>query len=414
MAVIGLVHQNPFFPHVFEAAAHKGHKLVHLASPHDNFVNRFFPGVIASHDLDIFADEEKAIAEATSIRERYGIEGFISFREEAMPFTARLCDRLGMSSISPEAAEQARDKRRMRQAFQRHGVRCPKFVRCTVEDWRARFESAQIPFPVVVKPTLGFGSIGVIEAGDMASLAAAVEQAQVIIRKKLSKFTSQPEFLIEQFIGGGEYIVDSVCHLGKAHIVGLAYKGIPRGPYFEERFHLTMPPLQAEVLQDVYVQVSGALAALGISEGPSHTEIKIEGDKTYIIEVGARIGGSGQVHWLVEESTGVDFLGLTFDHCLGRLDTTGLTPIAQAKACVSNYNIRAGGGGVFREIGGLVQAARTAPPQRFIFMWQPGFKVTPYPDFCGFPGFILSKHVDFETGLGDIERYDREVVVQYD
>jgi biotin carboxylase len=414
MAVIGLIHQNPHFPHVFESAARLGHKLVSFTSPTDPKLNTFYPGVVFQKQLDIFGDEAAATAQLRDAIASHGIEGLITFREEAVPFTARACQQLGLPGISPQAAENARSKTLMRAALKAGQARVPRFVQCTWNDWREKMASEEMPFPVVVKPAFGFGSIGVIQANDMAGLEAALDQMQRIIQAKLAKFADNAPFLIEQFVGGAEYIVDSISHEGKLHILGIAYKGEPAGPYFEERYHLTAPPLAADVKDDLYQQVSTAVKALGITEGPTHTEVKIQHGKTYIVEIGARIGGSGQVHWLVEQSTGYDYIGMVYDHCLGRLQTAGLPLVAQARHAVSNYNIRAGRGGIFKEIGGLNEVMHRPSSQRFIFMWQPGFKVAPYPDFSGFPGFVLSRHEDFEAGRRDIAFLEETLQVRYE
>jgi hypothetical protein len=60
-----------------------------------------------------------------------------------------------------------------------------------------------------------------------------------------------------------------------------------------------------------------AVAALGITEGPSYTQLRLGPDGPQVIEVAARLGGGHDAE-LVERVTGVDLNGLAIDAALGR------------------------------------------------------------------------------------------------
>ena len=58
--------------------------------------------------------------------------------------------------------------------------------------------------------------------------------------------------------------------------------------------------LKEETRLAIVKEVTGAVSALGIHQGPAHTELRLDKDGTpYVIEVGARIGGSGVSHYIV-------------------------------------------------------------------------------------------------------------------
>jgi biotin carboxylase len=59
------------------------------------------------------------------------------------------------------------------------------------------------------------------------------------------------------------------------------------------------------------------VAALGITEGPSYTQLRLGPDGPQVIEVAARLGGGHDAE-LVERVTGVDLNGLAIDAALGR------------------------------------------------------------------------------------------------
>jgi len=63
---------------------------------------------------------------------------------------------------------------------------------------------------------------------------------------------------------------------------------------------------------------SRALAALGIENGPSYTQLRIGADGPKVIEVAARLGGGHDAE-LVHAVTGVDLNGLAIDAAVGNL-----------------------------------------------------------------------------------------------
>jgi biotin carboxylase len=62
--------------------------------------------------------------------------------------------------------------------------------------------------------------------------------------------------------------------------------------------------------------VRAALEALGITDGPSYTQVRVGRDGPRVIEVAARLGGGHDAE-LVEAVTGVDLNGLAIEAALG-------------------------------------------------------------------------------------------------
>ena len=88
--------------------------------------------------------------------------------DQAVLPTAQLAERLGLPGLPIETARTVADKRRMRAAFEKRKVRCPKGREAT------SFEEAEQAFhqlgaPVVVKPVDGSAQRGVTEVRAEAS-----------------------------------------------------------------------------------------------------------------------------------------------------------------------------------------------------------------------------------------------------
>ena len=100
-------------------------------------------------------------------------------------------------------------------------------------------------------------------------------------------------------------------------------------PHFIETGHLEPAPVEEEILKKVKNIVSHALNTLGIENGASHSEIKIDEKKTFIelaheiqnqlkiIEIGARMGGDCIGSDLVRYSTGYDFVKMVIQVACG-------------------------------------------------------------------------------------------------
>lgn len=90
-------------------------------------------------------------------------------------------------------------------------------------------------------------------------------------------------------------------------------------PHFIETGHLEPAPVDAETVERVKKVVVHALDTLGLKNGASHTELKIdENGKIRLIEIGGRMGGDCIGSDLVRYSTVYDFVRMVIDVACGR------------------------------------------------------------------------------------------------
>jgi len=120
--------------------------------------------------------------------------------------------------------------------------------------------------------------------------------------------------------------------------------------------------------------------------------LRLDANQTpYVIEVGARIGGSGVSHFIVEQGTGVSFARLCMQAALG-LPTPALPPALTARKVAANYIIPLHGHGRFAGFCGMEAVAAHPQTARVIPFFSPGHVVPPPPAFGGYPGFVFSTH----------------------
>lgn len=413
---IALIYQNARLPFVFEAAEAAGIDLTLVHAPGAPIPDGL-PAVVQTLALEIYPNQDAAIDVLRQHAERRPFDGVLTLPDHAVPFANRAAAALGLPGLPEEVTLAARDKSRMRERFRAAGLNCPAFVRLAgPQDIE---QAARLRFPIVVKPISGFSSQGVIRADDRDQLRAALSAVDAINQESLAKlaYRAQDEFtgiIAEEFIDGPEYAIESFVQGGAVYVLSIGYKGNAQGPYFEEGFYLAPAPLPADVQAAVVDQVRRAIQALGITDGPTHTEMRLQNGVTpFVLEIGARVGGSGVSHFVVKESAGIDFLGLTLDYALGRADCAGLPADPQPQATAGNYIIPVNGHGVVAEIANLDALRRDPAVRRVLQFVFPGDEIQAYPRWSGYPGFILTRHASYAEGEDFYRMLDRTVAIRY-
>ena len=224
-----------------------------------------------------------------------------------------VASRLGLPSNSDENILISTNKYAMRQAFMDNGVASPKFAKVSEETDLAE-ATAQMTYPVIVKPTDRSGSRGITKVNQFDEIPAAVEAA---IENSFEKCA-----IIEEFIDGEEYSCECISYGGKHHVLAVTKKYTTGYPHFIETGHMEPAPISKELRDKVAVEIPKALDALQIQNGASHSEFKITDEgEVRIIEIGSRMGGDCIGSHLVHLSTGYDFVKMVIQTALGEEPT---------------------------------------------------------------------------------------------
>lgn len=148
-----------------------------------------------------------------------------------------------------------------------------------------------------------------------------------------------------------------------------------------------------------------AVAAVGIEEGPSHTELQlVGGTEPHVLEIGARIGGSGVSQVIVHASTGIELAEVVIRQALGHaLDISRWTCSDGSRlgprATASNWIIPLQGYGIFQGFSGL-DTVREHPETRLVVEFlRSGDEVPEWPRWSTYPGFVFSCHPSYQAGL---------------
>ena len=239
---------------------------------------------------------------------RIGIEGICTIGTDlgTIP-VAYVAARMGLVGNSEECVKQATNKHLMRQCFEENGDPSPKSIEvCGKQD----IEKCEFEFPVICKPTDRSGSRGIYKVNSKKELLAVVD--------KSIGYSFEKKALVEEFAEGYEYSVEYISYQSKHHFLAMTKKYTTGSPNFIETGHIEPAPISDELLNKVKMTTEHALNSLGISNGASHTELKIDDNgQIKIIEIGARMGGDFIGSHLVQMSTGVDFVKCVIQVAMG-------------------------------------------------------------------------------------------------
>lgn len=226
---------------------------------------------------------------------------------------AYVSERLGLpTGISYEDARCATYKDEMRMRLAERGVPMPDFRICfSVNDMIEAIGS--FDYNCVVKPTDGAASRGVrMIDGSFRGL---------LTKELFEEFVASSHravLMVEERVDGPEVSVEAMTVAGSTQIVAITDKRITEPPYCVELGHIE-PSMLPEAVQSSIKEVACAtIEAVGIVNGPSHTEMKITDKGPKVIETAARLGGDFITSKLVPLSTGVNLVEGSVLVALGR------------------------------------------------------------------------------------------------
>jgi len=225
--------------------------------------------------------------------------------EPGVELADELAEALKMPARNDTKLTKARkDKATMQERLRECGIPAAEQTRSAQLLDLVQWATLRNQWPLVAKPTGSSGSDGVFFCKDVEDIKAA--HAEVIGRMNPGG-RRNTEIVLQEFLKGTEYIVDTCSHAGKHLCVAVwvytKRKGTPWNPncIVSEGNTLLEP---SGVIQDALVSyVFKVLNAVGLHYGPCHTEVMLTPRGPILVEVNARLHGLQGPH-LIALSTG--------------------------------------------------------------------------------------------------------------
>ncbi|MCZ2158594.1 ATP-grasp domain-containing protein [Bartonella sp. 220] len=398
MKKLALVCQrNTKLPFIFEAAKAANIELVMIYDTTENVPNKLPVAVTSTWQLPVFDNPDLALdAFAAGVKER-NIGGVMTLCEEAIIWTALAAKKINTPGIEPDVAALTRNKYLMRQAFAKAGLRTPRFL--YIDNPERLSQTYALGFPLVIKPILGAGSIGVMLAKNFDELTDLIKVVWNVQHKDMARFNYKNKpvgLVVEQYLPGKEFVVECFVDTAGVHVLAVGDKGQPEGPWFEETIYRQRSDIDNPLIVSLCEVACSGVEALGINMGAAHVELRLDANNLpYIIEIGARIGGSGVSHFIVEQGTGISFGKLCMNAALAEKNSD-LPEVLPADKVAANYIIPLRGHGQFSGFSGLNKVEQHPLTARTIIFFETNHISPPPPAFGGYPGFIFSVHASNE------------------
>ncbi|MGK3988644.1 ATP-grasp domain-containing protein [Sorangium sp. So ce136] len=319
-------------------------------------------------------------------------DGVLTTCDYYLETAARVAAELGLPGTPPAALRVAREKHLMREACRRAGLPGPRFLATNDVDQAVEF-ARSIGFPVVVKAVDLCASehvVAIHDADGLRAMFSAVSGPPVNIRgQKRSGVV-----LIEEFLRGEEFSVETVSFRGRTTVLGVTDKSLVGYPRFIESALMHPADIADETARRLQGFVCEALTAVGYGHGLAHTEVKLSPDGPRLVEINARMGGS-YLFDLVQLVTGVDLFEVLIDLSLDRAPraTPGPTGI---KSAAVHFLLPPRGGRIV-EVGGVEEVKADPAIHRLVVDDVIGKTVREPEDNNDFIGHVIA--VD-RTGRG--------------
>jgi len=253
------------------------------------------------------------------------IDGITSMASDfCVPTVWYVAEKMGLVGNKYEEPFVATNKRLMHQAFLKNGVSAPRST--VAED---DMDLSEFNFPVIVKPTDRWASMGVIKVEKREDLKAAIECAKELSFEK--------KVIVEEFISGSEIIAaQCISWQGKHYILSIDdSEGLEGSYYYKTAYHHPANFSDKEK-QSAHSEVRKALDSVNFKNGASEVEMILSKDgEIKIIEVNPRMGGESE-HLMVELSTGYDFVKGAINVALNQFEE----PVFPLKKCSGLYYLR--------------------------------------------------------------------------
>lgn len=315
-------------------------------------------------------------------------DGIVAVGDHPAYIAAVAARRLGLPYSPPEAVLACRDKYLARVRFERAGLNVPWYSRLPIARG-AESGSDGALYPCVLKPLGLSGSRGVIRADNREGFIAAFERIKAILASPdiLRRHEDQDRFLqMEEYIEGEEFALEGLLTNGELTVIALFDKPDPlTGPYFEETIYVTPSRLPPDGQAAIVETARRAAAALGLTHGPVHAEMRVNERGVWMLEVAARPIGGLCAQSLKFES------GLTLEHAVLRhaagepAGTLRLSPHARGVMMIPIPKA-----GVLTDIEGLEAARATACVEDVVVTAKHGQALIPLPEGSSYLGFIFA------------------------
>ena len=241
--------------------------------------------------VDDHATPQDYIRAITNIAGGRKIDRVVGLDEFDVTTAARVREHLQLGGMSSSHSLRFRDKLSMRTIADAAEIACPDFTSVfnhqDIEDFLER-----VPAPWIVKPRYEVSAFGIRKCETKEQVWEVLTDLD-----NRNNWRDHPsQFVLEKFIAGSVFHVDSIVENGKVLACGVSKYGTPpfSVTHYGGVFTTAVVPYRSKERKELEKLNQQLLTAFNYDRGVSHAEFlqSAEDGKFYLLEVACRVGGA--------------------------------------------------------------------------------------------------------------------------
>lgn len=210
--------------------------------------------------------------------------------EESLSYTENLAIKLGTYINDPKTSNIRTNKQQMLKAAKQSG--CSTICSINIDNSKdieiIKEFSQKYYFPLILKPS--FNSVGSFGLTKCYSLEECINKVNELLGAKSISGSKISELVLQEYISGDEYIIDSYSQNSKHFFSGAYYakKRYINNSYTYQYFEAIYDD---KIISNLYNYSNKLLNTLGVENGFSHIEVIDTGKSIELIELNPRLSG---------------------------------------------------------------------------------------------------------------------------
>ena len=340
-----------------------------------------------------FSDPEEAAEAISEFRPDISLDAILAVDDAGTLVAAKASQMLELPHNSVSSVELTRDKYALRVALSRSKLPSPgyKLFEATQSQDELEHIADSIEYPVVLKPRGLSGSQGVIRANTSIEFIDGFNRIKKILKLESSRDECDADLLttilVEDYVPGPEFAIEGVLDKGNLTVLALFDKPDPLvGPFFEETIYVTPTSYPDDVQSQIISTVQSACGALGLTHGPVHAEVRLDGDKVFLIDLAGRSIG-GQCARTLSFGSGLSLEEIILTHAVG----DDINQLNRESSAAGVMMIPIPAAGIFQKVSGVDRAEKISGIESVSIVPTSGDELIPLPDGNEYLGFIFAK-----------------------